>query len=221
MKLFKKPIVKGAVVGVLVMSAIFGVSSVLAQDDTTVYYACVKNSNGTLYIIDAEDECRSNEMKISWNQVGPKGNQGLKGDKGEPGTEGPVGPTGPQGPKGDKGDPGDKGDKGDPGVPGNKILQGAIASDGHIVSGSGFTVEKRNTGLYWITIPASIVQSFPNHLASNPIPMIQVYGVSTPTIAWVAGTSYNENGDYELIIFVRNNDDTKNVDTNFSFMLAE
>jgi type VI protein secretion system component Hcp len=93
-------IAKGVMVGVLVMAAIFGVSSVWAQEDNVTYYACVNNSSGTIKMVDANKACSNNEVKISWNQVGPKGDTGATGPAGPQGQKGDTGATGPQGPQG-------------------------------------------------------------------------------------------------------------------------
>jgi hypothetical protein len=66
---------------------------------------------GSLRVIDAASQCRSNETALSWNQ------------KGQPGPAGPAGQAGPQGPLGPKGDPGSAGPQGPVGPPGP---QGAI-----------------------------------------------------------------------------------------------
>jgi hypothetical protein len=70
---------------------------------------------GSLRVVDAPSQCRSNEAALSWNQQGPVGPpgpqgepgpvgaQGLAGDQGEPGAPGPVGPAGPAGPTGPAG----------------------------------------------------------------------------------------------------------------------
>jgi hypothetical protein len=100
---------------VLIILAIILVSSVVtavAEENNTVYYACVDQNNGSIKMIDAQAECKDKEMKISWNQVGPKGD---KGDIGAVGPQGEKGNIGPQGPKGDKGDTGETGPQGPPG----------------------------------------------------------------------------------------------------------
>jgi type VI secretion system secreted protein Hcp len=115
-------ITKGALIGILVIAAIFGVSKVWAEDNNTIFYACVNNNSGTIKMVGENKNCSGNEVKISWNQVGPKGDtgatgpEGLQGPKGDKGDTGATGPEGLQGPKGDKGDTGATGSQGPPGV---------------------------------------------------------------------------------------------------------
>ncbi|MEH7075142.1 type VI secretion system tube protein Hcp [Neobacillus drentensis] len=105
-KFFNHSIAKGIMISVLAMAAIFGVSSVWAQENNVTYYACVNNSSGTIKMVDENKACSNNEVKISWNQVGPKGDTGApgpvgpQGPKGDTGATGATGPTGPQGPPG-------------------------------------------------------------------------------------------------------------------------
>ncbi|WP_335402484.1 hypothetical protein [Bacillus sp. JJ1533] len=63
-------------------------------------------------------DCGKKETKISWNQIGPKG------DKGDTGAIGPQGPKGDKGEIGATGTQGPKGDKGDTGATGNQGLKG-------------------------------------------------------------------------------------------------
>jgi hypothetical protein len=144
-QLFKHSLTKGVMIGVLGMGAIFGVSNVRAQDNNVTYYACVNNNSGTIKMVNENTNCSSSEVKVTWNQVGPKGDkgdtgatglQGPKGDKGDKGETGAAGSNGEQGLKGDKGDTGAagpqglqgeqglKGDKGDSGAAGSQGLQG-------------------------------------------------------------------------------------------------
>ncbi|WP_218781033.1 collagen-like protein [Bacillus sp. EB106-08-02-XG196] len=81
----------------------FSMVEVFAEDSNTVYYACVNQNNGLLKMVDEAKECQNHEVKISWNQVGPKGDPGVKGEIGDTGAIGPQGPTGLQGPQGETG----------------------------------------------------------------------------------------------------------------------
>src|SRR5881398_3396000 len=72
----------------ILASSIF-VLSASAAGSNTVYYGCVNKKSGTIKMVNAQTKCQKTEMKISWNQVGPKGAKGV---------------TGLQGPKGAKGD---------------------------------------------------------------------------------------------------------------------
>ncbi len=95
---------------------------------TAVVQACENRDNGHLRVVaDNTLDCRSHEIAISWNVVGPRGPAGDPGPQGLPGPPGPVGPKGepgPAGPEGPKGDPGPQGSagpagpEGDPGTAG-------------------------------------------------------------------------------------------------------
>lgn len=102
-KFLNHSIAKGGMIGVLVMAAIFGVSSAWAEENSVTYYACVNNSSGTIKMVDENKACSNNEVKISWNQVGPKGDTGATGPAGPQGPKGDTGATGPQGPQGPQG----------------------------------------------------------------------------------------------------------------------
>jgi hypothetical protein len=99
-------------------------SAMLASAQATVtYYAC--NSKGALTEVSTTPPtCKSSDMLISWNQVGPMGPQGLKGDAGA------VGPQGPQGLKGDTGAQGLQGDTGAVGPQGTQGLKGDTGAQG-------------------------------------------------------------------------------------------
>ncbi len=89
-----------------------------------VIYACIQKNNGQTRIVSSASDCRSSEVAVSWNVVGPQG------------LEGPAGPVGPAGPKGDDGAmgpqglPGSKGDKGDPGATGPQGPIGLTGPEG-------------------------------------------------------------------------------------------
>ena len=82
-------------------------------DGTGAYRGCYAKTGGALRVIDpAKEQCRSNEVLISWNAVGPAGPRGPQGDRGPAGPAGPagaagaaggVGPVGPAGPEGPRG----------------------------------------------------------------------------------------------------------------------
>ena len=88
-----------------------------ATDANNTIYACVKK-NGDVSLVGENERCKSNESRVSWSIVGPKGE---KGDKGETGA---TGATGPEGPKGDTGATGPQGEKGDTGATGQQGPQG-------------------------------------------------------------------------------------------------
>lgn len=78
------------------------VAGATAQSSPT-YYACVNNNSGTIHVVWGPTQCASNEILISWNQVGPKGDTGQVGPAGPAGLTGPTGPTGPTGSTGPQG----------------------------------------------------------------------------------------------------------------------
>jgi hypothetical protein len=87
--------VAGAILALSVVGAV-----AIGEDETI--YACVK-SNGDLRIVAGDGSCKNSESLLSWNTVGPPGEQGPQGDKGDTGDTGPTGPTGPQGSPGPAG----------------------------------------------------------------------------------------------------------------------
>jgi hypothetical protein len=66
-------------------------------------HACVNISSGTIHMASGPDDCKNNEMYVSWNQEGPQGEQGPAGPTGPQGAVGPQGPAGPTGPQGPAG----------------------------------------------------------------------------------------------------------------------
>jgi hypothetical protein len=95
-----------AVVAALAMTSsgfAFG-QSVNNVSSDQVIYACVTGVNGNITkVSNTPKTCPRGTTPISWNMVGPKGDQGLpgsavaKGDKGDKGDKGEVGATGPEG----------------------------------------------------------------------------------------------------------------------------
>jgi hypothetical protein len=81
----------------------FSMVDVFAEDNDVIYYACVNQNNGSIKIVNVDKECQNADVKISWNQVGPKGEIGEKGEKGDTGATGPQGAEGAQGTQGDPG----------------------------------------------------------------------------------------------------------------------
>lgn len=75
-----------------------------------VIFACVTGVNGNIVrVSNTQKTCPRGTTPISWNMVGPKGDQGLpgtvlaKGDKGDKGEQGPQGETGLAGADGQSG----------------------------------------------------------------------------------------------------------------------
>jgi hypothetical protein len=111
-------------------------------------YGCYNKNNGSLRVVSNISQCKSPELPIKWNEVGPpgpqgepgpqgpEGLQGPPGDKGDPGPQGPIGLTGSMGSQGDPGPQGPeglqgpKGDKGDPGLQGPIGLTGPMGQQG-------------------------------------------------------------------------------------------
>jgi hypothetical protein len=103
-------------------AAILGATTAAAQPQPPapdVIYACVRpdglrdgtaNDGRLLRLVGRNESCRRNEVKISWNVIGPQGPAGATGAAGAPGAPGapgadglpgvagPQGPTGPPGP---------------------------------------------------------------------------------------------------------------------------
>ena len=105
----------GAVGGALVASAAAAWATTQLVGAGGVIQACYRVSEddrkGELRAVSDASACRSNELPISWNQLGPKGD---KGDRGPQGIQGPAGPQGPSGTSG---------------------LQGQSCPDGRFVAG--------------------------------------------------------------------------------------
>jgi hypothetical protein len=62
--------------------------------DTSLIHACVKDNNGGIHIVGADEQCKNNETALDWNQTGSQGATG---------PQGPAGPIGPQGEPGPAG----------------------------------------------------------------------------------------------------------------------
>jgi hypothetical protein len=131
-----------------------------AQDGETMFYACVNNSSGTIFMVASDQACKTNETRIVWNQegpmgpagppgphgeAGPPGPQGLQGPQGTAGPQGPTGlqgpagvdgaagatgPAGPQGEQGPQGPPGPIGPQGEPGPAGPPGADGMAGPQG-------------------------------------------------------------------------------------------
>lgn len=78
-------IVVTALVAAIAFAAGLAVA-VHAAGSTTVIYACVTNSNGSIRIVPEGTACKSNETALNWNQQGPQGPPGPPG-----GTSGGTG----------------------------------------------------------------------------------------------------------------------------------
>lgn len=94
-----------------------------------VINGCFDKNNGQLRVIDAQAAagCLKPETAISWNQIGPQGEQGIQG---------PVGPQGSQGIQGPIGVPGQTGATGATGPAGPTGATGATGAS----AGSGYQI---------------------------------------------------------------------------------
>ena len=101
-----------------------------AEPDEVVHNGCYAEANGLLRVVAAGDECRGNEVAISWNQRGPQGPTGPQGEVGPVGPQGDTGPQGPQGDTGPQGPRGDTGPRGPQGVAGAPGAQGPRGETG-------------------------------------------------------------------------------------------
>jgi hypothetical protein len=93
----KKEKLAFAVVAALAMTSggfAFG-QSVNNVSSDQVIYACVTGVNGNITkVSNTPKTCPKGTTPISWNMVGPKGDQGIRGDKGEGGLAGANGQDG-------------------------------------------------------------------------------------------------------------------------------
>jgi hypothetical protein len=85
---------------VAVVSALVGVAAyayAVSSPAPQTIYAAVNNSSGTMKIVSASYEPKTNEHILIWNNVGPQGPAGPQGLQGDVGERGPIGPAGPAG----------------------------------------------------------------------------------------------------------------------------
>lgn len=174
----------------------------VASTNSTVYYACVNSSSGTIKMVDADATCKQNEAKIEWNKQGPqgitgpqgpKGDTGDTGDTGATGPQGAVGPIGPEGPKGDTGTQGPAGPVGATGAqgpqgpqgvqgpqgpagPGQVSRSGVVNPNGTVQFAPGAAVSRTSTGCYSIDFAAG---TFP--LGTVVIAQFTAIGGAYPT----------------------------------------
>jgi len=87
------------VLGLAIIMLAISATWVMAQTEGFIH-ACMVPSDGTIRIVSDPAECKKNEILLSWNIMGPKGD---KGDTGLPGTAGEPGPAGPAGAAGEDG----------------------------------------------------------------------------------------------------------------------
>jgi Collagen triple helix repeat (20 copies) len=174
--------------------ASFAVAASGSQSATSVIIGCQQNSNGSLRIVTATTDCRSNETAISWNvqgPAGPAGSTGAQGPQGATGATGPTGETGETGPTGTKGDTGgtgptgpagpsgDAGETGPTGPAGPKGDTGATGATG----ATGPQGPQGPSGGSGSGIPGHVVRTFLADLtdASTPVATFP----SLPAGAWL------------------------------------
>jgi hypothetical protein len=124
-KVNKKEKLAFSVVAALAMTSggfAFG-QSVNNVSSDQVIYACVTGVNGNITkVSNTPKTCPKGTTPISWNMVGPKGDQGSQGIQGSPGAKGDLGEKGDQGSQGIQGSQGDEGPKGDSGFDGGGVI---------------------------------------------------------------------------------------------------
>jgi hypothetical protein len=77
----------------IALALLFVVGSTVAlasiPDSDGLISGCYAKVGGDLRVIDAaSSSCKSNEIKLEWNQQGPQGESGLEGEQGPPGLSG-------------------------------------------------------------------------------------------------------------------------------------
>ncbi|MBE0609035.1 MAG: collagen-like protein [Dehalococcoidia bacterium] len=154
-------VIAGFLGGALVIAAMAATGLAVADGESESIYACVNNSSGTIFIVDADAGCKPNDTKIEWNKQGPRGEDGLPGAPGNDGVAGADGTDGIPGPPGEQGPQGEPGtfaslDEFDGtacniGTPTEGILSVAYASDGGQVTltcvpGTSYNLSVEKTG---------------------------------------------------------------------------
>ena len=134
----------------------------IVRGERRVITACQAKKTGSFRVVDGQNRCSHNKIRISWNRTGPKGDPGIMGpavraghtgatgregvpeeigpkDKGADGASGPAGAQGKKGPEGDNDAAGSDGGKGAHGAIGPSGAQkgprgdnGAPGADGEI-----------------------------------------------------------------------------------------
>lgn len=169
---------RGVVLAVATL-AVGGVAFAAIPSDGKVN-ACYAKKDGVLFdkgdvrLIDEGESCRSYETAIAWNQTGPAGPQGVQG------------PQGPQGPAGEEGAPG----------PGVKTIAGIVEGDGDVITGTGFTVQRTDTGSYRLAFPAGTWKSIP---AITVTPLGINNAVVVPVVV-SSNTGSNGSSDVDIVL---------------------
>ncbi len=80
---------RAAVLLVGALASAGGVAVAAGTSGNDVIHGCYGKSNGQLRVVAAADDCKNNELPITWNQRGPVGPAGPRGLPGPPGPPGP------------------------------------------------------------------------------------------------------------------------------------
>jgi hypothetical protein len=94
------------------LAATAGLGYAAGDSSPATINACRTKILGYVRVVSSSAKCRRNELPLSWNTVGPKGDAGPAGPAGPAGASGADGAPGPAGPAGPAGSPGPKGDPG-------------------------------------------------------------------------------------------------------------
>jgi hypothetical protein len=94
------------------LAATAGLGYAAGDSSPATINACRTKVLGYVRVVSSSAKCRRNELPLSWNTVGPKGDAGPAGPAGPAGASGADGAPGPAGPAGPAGSPGPKGDPG-------------------------------------------------------------------------------------------------------------
>jgi hypothetical protein len=73
---------------------VWGTATLVTAESQTPdeIHACASREH--IRLVDAADDCKKNELAVSWNVQGPQGDQGPLGPKGDTGEPGPPGSSG-------------------------------------------------------------------------------------------------------------------------------
>ena len=158
-----------AVLAALATAGVAVATSVNKSSKSKTLTGCYSDSSGALRILVHGSTCKKGELKVSWNQQGPKGKTGPQGIPGAQGSTGPKGETGAPGSKGETGVQGPAGVSSTSAM----VLAGAVAfidpteTTGFIgitgsqnVAASGAAIEG--------PVPAGTVRDFRAQLATDP-----------------------------------------------------
>jgi len=154
----KRKLLLGAALAALVAVGVATYAWAASSADSQTLNACV-DAHGNIRLVAVPGACRKGEHAISWNTVGPQGEQG------------PAGDTGPAGPQGPPGASASNPDVADGSVSINAQAQGAIGP----FDIQGFSHE--------ITVPHDSSSGLPTGRRQHqPITITKKLDVSTPKL---------------------------------------